>query len=113
MTIKDIQMKPSAINIKNCPFCNSRAKWNSLSTRIGYSEYERTVASIIVECEKCHSKSAEVVIMPLCDFTKHTVSDFRNNPILRAKVEDEYEKYKDVRKEEVLRLWNNRANQSN
>jgi len=98
--------------IKNCPFCNSKAKLNRLLSKVGHGEYERMVASVIVECEKCHSKSAEVMIMPLCDFTERTVSDFRNNPILQAKVEDEYEKYKDVRKEEALRLWNNRANQN-
>jgi putative transposon-encoded protein len=37
------------------------------------------------------------------------VSDFRNNPILRANVEDEYEKYVARLKEKAETSWNKRV----
>mgnify|MGYP006977568710 CR=1 FL=1 len=82
---------------------------NHASNRVGYGDYERMVYSIIVECSGCHAKAADLIIMPLCDFTNYTVSDFRNNPILRARIEDSYAKYITDLEESVIALWNRRV----
>jgi len=77
--------------------------------RIGYGSYERTHEYWVVECQSCSGSGKEYEQKPLCDYTNHTVADFRNNPILRAKVEDDYNAYVEQTKKLAIDAWNQRA----
>lgn len=92
-----------------CPFCGGEATVKLRNARCGYGEYECILDFYGVTCNKCGGASKEVQQRPLIEFTPHTVSDFRNNPILRAKVEDEYEEYIQQIKSLAAIAWNNRA----
>ena len=47
--------------------------------------------------------------MPLCEFTKYTTAEFRANPILRARVEEEYDQYVETIKLNAIEAWNQRT----
>jgi hypothetical protein len=76
-----------------CPFCGSKAEQKEYDERGGYGEYERTIKYHLVVCGGCGAEGPKKHQKWLIDFTKYTVNDFRNNPILRARVEEEYEEY--------------------
>ena len=93
---------------KPCPFCGSNnielkeGSWKSNDYMCSGYDY------FYVKCLSCGAKSNDHVKKYLREFTDHTVEDFRNNPLLYAKVEDEYEKYIEELKEIVIKSWNKR-----
>ena len=95
-------------SLKPCPFCGSKAQIETRSERHGYGEYETIVNYMYAVCDGCQAESQKIVVKPLCDFTNYRVADFRNNPILRAKVEDEYQEFCDKIKKQVCYQWNTR-----
>jgi hypothetical protein len=92
-----------------CPFCGGEAELREENGRHGYGEYERTLVFHVVRCRKCNSHGTRYEQKPLIEFTNYTVSDFRNNPILRAKVENDYDAYKVQTKEMAISAWNRRT----
>ena len=92
-----------------CPFCGGDAELVICRNRTGYGEYERTETYHAVKCKKCGSTGKQYHEKALIDFTKYTVLDFRSNPILRAKVEDDYEAYQQQTKELAVAAWQRRA----
>jgi hypothetical protein len=92
-----------------CPFCNGNGKLIEESERCGYGEYERNLTFHVVKCKNCGSQSTRYEQKPLIDFTRYTVQDFRNNPVLRAKVEDDYAAYYDRTKQLAVEAWNKRT----
>ena len=96
-------------NLKTCPFCGGRAHLITESDRIGYDTYERTIDAVRITCVDCRSSGTEIIKKTLADFTSYTVQDFRQNPILRAKVEDEYEEYVKELNNQAIKAWNTRA----
>jgi hypothetical protein len=97
------------ISIPSCPFCGGEAQAVVEQVRSGYGEYETANTYHSVKCTLCNSKGREYPQKPLVDFTKYTVADFRNNPILRAKVEDEYEAYCQQCKHQAIEAWSTRV----
>lgn len=95
--------------MKPCPFCGGSAEYEKSSVRSGYGEYERLETYHSVFCQKCRARGRKYHQKALVDYTSHTVSDFRNNPILRAKVEEEYEAYCEQTKQLAIEAWENRA----
>jgi len=95
--------------LEACPFCGGEAEYQKENVRSGYGEYERNETYHTIRCKKCGSSSKRVHQKHLIDFTKYTVSDFRQNPILRAKVEDDYDAYCEQSKQLAVDAWNCRA----
>ena len=95
--------------LEPCPFCGGEAEQHQDLVRSGYGEYERTERYHAVKCKKCGASSKRVHQKHLIDFTKYTVRDFRENPILRAKVEDDYDAYCEQSKHLAVEAWNCRA----
>jgi hypothetical protein len=95
-------------NLKQCPFCGGNPELIVDYQRSGYGEYERNLEFHVVQCKNCSSKGRQFEQKPLCDFTAFTVAEFRSNPALRAKVEDEYNLYAEQTKELAVNAWNRR-----
>lgn len=95
--------------LEPCPFCGGKAEQHQGLVRSGYGEYERTDTYHSVKCKECGASSKRFDQKHLADFTKYTVHDFRGNPILRAKVEDEYDAYCELLKQISVNAWNRRA----
>lgn len=94
--------------LKSCPFCGGQAKLVANSVRSGYAEYERNETYHVVVCGNCECRGKSYHQKHLINFTVHTVSDFRNNPVLRAQVEDDYEAYCQQTKKLAVDAWNRR-----
>ena len=84
-------------NILPCPFCASD------NTEIHENHRDNVV---YVECGSCGSSGKRFYYKPLVSFTYYTIDDFRNNPILRAQVEEEYFEYKKSIELEAVKAWN-------
>lgn len=95
--------------LKPCPFCGGEGDLVLRRERVGYGGYEKTLEFHVVKCVNCESSGKEFRQDPLCDYTSYTVQDFRDNPVLRAKVEDEYEDYIKQAKELAIQAWNTRS----
>lgn len=95
--------------LEACPFCGGEAEYQKDSVRSGYGEYESHETYHAIKCKKCGSSSKRIHQKHLIDFTKYTVRDFRENPILRAKVEDDYDAYCEQSKQLAIDAWNCRA----
>ena len=95
--------------LEPCPFCGGEAEQHQDLVRSGYGEYERQERYHVVNCKKCGASSKPFHQKHLIDFTKYTVRDFRENPILRAKVEDDYDAYCEQSKQLAVDAWNCRA----
>lgn len=95
-------------DLKRCPFCGGEPDLILRRERMGYGDYERALEFHVVRCLNCGALGKEFKQQALIDYTSHTVQDFRNNPILRAKVKDEYEKYISQTKELAIKAWNTR-----
>ena len=96
-------------DIPSCPFCGGEASLKTKEERAGYDDYMRHDAFLYVSCLKCGAQSADFRIKPLCETTPYKVQDFRNNPALRARVEDEYDVYLEQLEQEVIRAWSKRT----
>ena len=99
---------PSQV-LEPCPFCGGDAELQQDLERSGYDEYERQERYYVVRCKKCDASSKRFHQKHLIDFTKYTVKDFRENPILRAKVEDDYDAYCKQSNRLAIDAWNCRA----
>jgi hypothetical protein len=95
-------------SLLNCPFCGGEAEYATENVRSGYGEYESIEKYHVVQCKACHSNGRRYHQKHLVQLTSHTVADFRNNPLLRAKVEDEYDAYCQQTKQLSIDAWNNR-----
>jgi hypothetical protein len=98
------------VSLLVCPFCGGEAEYTTESVRSGYGEYESIEKYHVVTCKTCKCNGRRYHQKHLINFTSYTVSDFRNNPLLRAKVEDEYESYCQQTKQLAVDAWNKRAN---
>jgi len=96
-----------------CPHCNGVAQ---LECRIDYGgtgEYARRGADYLyVHCTECGAKSGEFHRKYFCDMTEYRVDDFRRNPALRARVEEEYDAYCEEIKKEPVNAWNKRVSKN-
>jgi len=102
-------VKESApIILKPCPFCGAKAVHDITLDRGSSDGYVLSSDSHCIICVKCHAQSAKLRQAPLCEFAPHTVAQYRANPILRARVEDEYEQYIEKLRRDVAQLWNTR-----
>jgi len=93
-----------------CPFCGGEAEFLERITKVDcgdiiYNTY------YFVKCKVCGACGTKIYRKPLCDFTKHTVADFRENPALRARVEDEYEVFVESLKNQAAEAWEKRVSQ--
>ncbi len=95
-------------DIKPCPFCGAKGELKEGSTPSSGDGYYMGQDYFIIECVGCGARSGDVNYDFLRDFTDYTVNDFRKNPVLRAKVDDEYLEYKEEKRVETVSLWNNR-----
>lgn len=95
--------------LKPCPFCGGDAEHQRDRVRSGYGEYESEENYHAVKCKKCGASSKRVHQKHLIEFTKYTVRDFRENPILRAKVEDDYDAYCQQSEQLAVEAWNCRT----
>ena len=84
-------------NILPCPFCASH------NAEI-YEEHSTHL--IYVGCGTCGSSGKRFRYNPLINFTNYTLNDFRNNPILRAQVEEEYFEYRKGVELDAVKAWN-------
>lgn len=94
-------------DLKPCPFCGGDAEiitHNDNRT----NEYFKSQDFLIGQCCQCGARSAKVHKKFLRDFTEHTVQDFRENPALRARVEEKYEVYEAEKMREATEAWNTR-----
>jgi len=96
------------MEIKRCPHCGERGELMSKTERVGYDEYMRYVDSFQVVCTGCGARTKEFTKKPLVATTHYTVVDFRDNPTLRAKVEDEYVTYCELLEQATVDAWNTR-----
>ena len=94
--------------LRICPFCTGMAELKSKKDRVGYAEYMTYVDSMFVECTGCGARSVDIIKTPLCDTTDYRVEDFRENPTLRARVEDEYLIYCKRLEQDAVNSWNKR-----
>lgn len=94
--------------LKPCPFCGGKPECVVESVRAGYGEYESTENYHVVTCKNCHGTGPRYHQKHLIDFTNYKVSDFRNNPILRAKVEDDYKAFSQGIMQQAINAWNRR-----
>lgn len=94
--------------LKPCPFCGGEAKYSFYSDV--FDGWGTPFDRHKIICKKCGAEGPTVSHEQLSDFTNYTVKDFRNNPILRAKIEDEFEEFKESKKQEVIEAWNKRVN---
>lgn len=97
------------VELLPCPFCGGEGEYAEIRERIGYGSYERTETYHRVVCRKCGSHGRQLHQRCLADYTNYTVGDFRNDPALRARVEDEYDLYIADIKEIAIEAWNTRA----
>jgi len=95
--------------LKHCPFCGNASALLTTRERVGYGEYETTETSHTVECQHCGARSRSFHQKTLNNFTTHTVRAFRENPILRVKVEEEYDTYVKQLKDKAVEAWNQRV----
>lgn len=95
--------------LASCPFCGGESELREDNDRAGYGEYERRLTFHVVRCKNCAAQATRFEQKPLVDFTHHTVGDFRNNPALRAKVEDDYQVYVEQTKQMAMAAWNRRG----
>lgn len=98
--------------LKPCPFCSGCGILETETVRSGYGEYENSDLYHVVKCASCRASGRRYHQQHLISFTSYTVGDFRNNPLLRAKVEDEYEAYCKQTKQLAIKAWNARAQDS-
>ena len=101
------EKQPKAL--EPCPFCGGEAEHRENQIRSGYGEYERTEHYHAVECRNCGASSKRIHQRHLIAFTRYTVRDFRENPILRAKIEDDYAAYCEQSKQLAVEAWNART----
>jgi len=94
--------------LKPCLHCETEGVIKERDERVGYNEYQDTYHYCFVECANCGCRSKEFRIKPLIETTDYTVADFRQNPVLRAKVEDEYDDYVQQVKQAAMDSWNTR-----
>ena len=92
-----------------CPFCGGAALLTVDRRRVGYEEYERQEVHHFVTCGSCGAKGPERHQEALAMRTRHTAADFRADPALRARVEDEYDAYVVDLLREVKNAWHRRA----
>jgi len=92
-----------------CPHCNGNAELKSKNERVGYDEYMRYIDLFYVACSECGARTADFRKKTFAETTEYTVQDFRENPALRAKVEDEYTIYCKQLEQETISAWNKRA----
>jgi hypothetical protein len=83
-----------------CPFCASE----NVKLDQEAMSYGRELWNVV--CLSCNAKGGHKYQKALRDFTDYNVQDFRRNPILRAKVEDEYNEYINDLKLEAVKVWN-------
>lgn len=106
--------KPDVIEkLLPCPFCDGEGVLKTERERSGYGEYETHETYHVVMCSNCGSRGRRYHQDHLIKFTSHTVSEFRSNPILRAKVEDDYEAYCKQTKGLAVTAWQRRSNGEN
>jgi hypothetical protein len=91
-----------------CPFCGDKATEMTISTRVGHEEFMRYEEAHVVTCDRCGASSRSIAQETFADRTHYKVQDFRNNPSLRARVEDEYDTYVESLCARVIYLWNKR-----
>lgn len=96
------------MELKPCPFCGGEAELKKEHITVGDGSYRQYQDYHKVQCNTCLAQAERIRQQPLCNMTEHTVQDFRNNPALRAKVEDEYEEYCNKVRLKAVEAWNKR-----
>jgi len=104
----EIELLSNLNDIKECPFCRGDSVLNEETLRQGYDEYMTTQKYCFVECCSCGARSRAMKKPCLSDFTNYTVQDFRDNPILRVKEEENHELLIKSIEADTISYWNKR-----
>lgn len=97
------------MELKKCPFCSKEGRLNSRIEHVGDGEYSRYIDYFYVDCLGCGARTRDFIKKTLSEMTEYTVQDFRGNPVLRAKAEDDYEFYIKQVEQEAIEAWNRRC----
>ncbi len=94
------------IKLMACPFCGGEAEMHEVDERSVFKDSKRFH---LVRCRDCDAQGSKHEQISLRDMTSYTVADFRQNPVLQAKVEDEYEANVASTKDRAAASWNRRV----
>jgi hypothetical protein len=97
------------IELKPCPFCGGEAEQIETVLYFGSGDYANSEEKQLCKCKACGTEGKMFHQKYLSEFTNYSVEDFRNNPLLRAKVEEEYESYVNSIKQQAITFWNKRT----
>lgn len=92
-----------------CPFCSGEAELKEYTDHWGSGEYANSTQFRQVICKSCKASAPAIRQKHFIELSDYSVEDFRNNPSLRAKVDDEYDAYKKTVGEEAIEAWNKRT----
>lgn len=105
--------KENKEEIKPCPFCGGHSQVLSTDSLGSDDGYCSGTPSYNVICSICGSRGQTVYYKWFRDTFSETVNDFRRNPSLRAKRDDEYEDIRNAKKLEAVKFWNRRTKTNN
>ena len=95
--------------IKRCPFCGGNAECKVADNNGSLDGYYSGFPAFRVECTKCGSSGELVAYTWFRDSFKEGVIEYRRNPSLRAKREDEYEDMQRKNMAKSIEKWNSRV----
>ena len=95
--------------IKDCPHCEDTGEVKKWVNKHRADDYYTPSDGFHVVCVDCEATSKIITYKNLRKFTSKKEGDFKNNPILCAKVSEEYDEYIEGIKAEVVVAWNRRV----
>jgi len=95
-------------DIVQCPFCGGSAELK-IKHHPSPNGVAQSCDEAVVQCNVCKSQGSPYRLPRREDFTLYTVLDFRNNPAIRARIEEEYEGHCEMIKSMAVGAWNTRG----
>lgn len=92
--------------LKPCPFCGGEAKFVDALRHWAGNETSRYFS---VVCTNCGAQPQQQFPHTFATKFNHSVQEYRDNPALRARCEDEYDVYIEEIKKITIHWWNRRA----
>lgn len=94
--------------LKPCPFCGSKDV--ELECRMwcnGYGEYSHD--NLHVMCHNCYAQGPNIHRETFSGRTKYGYKYLTRHPELRKKLDEQYEEYKEQKKQQAIDAWNKRS----